>query len=274
MEPVYLNPSQISALNAQAANTIWRYPILAMGHKNWYGIFKVSTAGLIHFYGNTHTGWQHIIDRHGYYSEELYFGDGSLSNPSKFPPGGIPVFDWSRIADEILLNGQIDQRPHQDEGLFIKYKGVCDGMEFSLILYRGTNIVHSLYPKKHMVAGIKKPKTGDLRRAFKLVNASTNITSDWLVVNVPYVDFKMIVRYILIFRIDLHAGIGEAHLQVNAKDGHPLYCCYALAPLTVTLKREDVISETIEFTRFVNTLGRFDDLSTLEEVIMKIENQA
>src|SRR6185312_12544061 len=282
MNPVYLNANQIVALEKQAADLIWRYPVFAVSHNGWDRIFRVSLAGLIHFYENTHTGWQHVIDRHSYFSDELYFGKDSIGNPSKFSPGGVPGIDWVQVADEIFTQGAVSDKSHKDEEMFVKYIGQSasfpgsDGKpsNFNLVMYRGTKIVHSLYPQKHLIAGMPKPRMHDLRRAFKAVTAERNMTADWLVVRVPYVNEQLLERYIIIFKISLADGQGFAHLQVNRMDAVPLYSIFQLAPLNAHISREDVLRETIDFTRFVNTLGRFDDLSCLEDVIMQIEKEA
>lgn len=88
--------------------------ILAAMRKEWYGIMRVSSSGLIHIHGNGDTGWAHIISRHSYYSNDLYFGEGALGEPSRFQSSGIPIFDWTQIADDVFLLGEIDTNAHPD----------------------------------------------------------------------------------------------------------------------------------------------------------------
>lgn len=91
---------------------------------NWVSVIKVSyPTRLIHFNGNSDTGWQHILDRHNLYSDHNYFGVGAIGNPSKFNGNVVPIIDFVSVADDVFLNGIKDEKLHPDIVLFDKYKG-------------------------------------------------------------------------------------------------------------------------------------------------------
>lgn len=154
----YLSQDLISRMIIEAKDPIWKKGIVIGMGSNWYDIVAVSPLDIIHFYGNTDTGWQHINNRHNFYSNALYFGKDALGNPSKFSHTSMPIEDYLRIADDVFSAGTIDTKPHPDDKHFVKYigkssryggyKGVVK--EFVLILYRGTKIVHSVYPQKNV----------------------------------------------------------------------------------------------------------------------------
>ena len=72
--------------------------VMAKFTKHWYDVFTISPLGLIHIQGNQDTGWKHIMDRHGYFSDQSYFGEGALGNPNKFTRSSIPINDYLFIS--------------------------------------------------------------------------------------------------------------------------------------------------------------------------------
>lgn len=144
--------------------------------------------------------------------------------------------------------------------------------DFVLILYRGTKIVHSLYPKKDLEAGRPKRILENLSRDQNLIRAEKLLVSDMLTVHLPYVNRQQIQRYIIILRINLETQRGNFHVQANLPNGDPYFCTAALMGFGVKLTWQEVHASSIEFTRFLNRLG-IADLTAIERVILDIEKQ-
>jgi len=220
-----------------------------------------------------------MISRHGFYSDDLYFGDGALGNPSRFQPSSLPIYDWVQIADDVYQYGQIDDRAHPDAAQFVKYTGQSasyegsngKALDFTLILYRDTKIVHSLFPRKDMVPGMAKSKLKKIKRALNLAKAETTLWYDWLTIEIPYVDKDITERYVIIVRIDLENMHGKAHLQINWPNGQPRYSINVLMEFDVALNKADVETNNIEFTRFFNSFVKFGNFEHIEEIMMRTE---
>ena len=278
----YLTLDLIQLVQRKAADPIWRMGIFAGSHQNWFSILKISPIGLIHIYGNRDTGWAHIISRHSYYSDDLYFGDGSLGNPSRFQSATTAIFDWVRIADDVFNNGQVDEREHPDAAQFIKYTGRSANYEgangkeldFILILYRDTKIVHSLFPKKDMVPAGKRSKLKQFKRSISDATASTTYWYDFLTITIFYLNSELTARYLIIVHIDLETMKAKLHLQANWPDGKPCYCISELMAFSVDVRKEDVETNNIEFIRFFNSFIKFTDFSQIEKIMLDIEKES
>jgi len=280
MPKAYLTPSMIDRMLMQAQNPIWKMGVLAGSHKGWLSIIAVSKLNLIHFYGNTDTGWQHIIDRHGHYSDKNYFGDGAVGNPHKFKENTLAIFDFVNIADDVFQNGILDTRPHPDSLLFEKYKGKSARFtssngsfkDFFLVLYRNTRIVHSVYPAKHL--DIKPPKRilPEFARCRDKISAEKRIVDDVYTITVPYENAAGVIRYVFIIRLNENSLICKGYLQVNYANGAPYFSLYPnLFEFPANFEfASPPISDDINFTRFLNSLG-YADFSELEKLIREVE---
>ncbi|MCC8423576.1 hypothetical protein [Mucilaginibacter sp. UR6-11] len=275
----YLTRDLIKWVEQQAKDPIWQMGVLASFKKQWYGIMSISAAGLIHIHGNRDTGWAHIISRHSYYSNDLYFGLGALGEPSRFQNTGIPIFDWRQIADDIFVQGNIDTKEHQDAALFVKYTGSSsrftssngESKDFILILYRDTRIVHSLFPKKSLQPDTPKSKLREFKRALDYISVERPMLGDHLTMRIPYLNEELTERYVIVVHIDLNTMQSLAHLQVNWPNGQPRYSIHTLLIFDVRLDKADVDANTIEFTRFINSFTKYSDFEHIEEVMARTE---
>lgn len=279
MTKKYLTPELIQHIQQKAKDIIWKIGVQSAFKKEWYSILSVSLLDLIHFHGNEDTGWEHAMKRHGYYSNEPYFGKGALGEPSKFKSTGTPIFDWVQIADDVFSMGELDTRDHPDSDLFVKYTGKSNRFEgsngemkdFSLILYRDTKIVHSIFPKKDMEERVIKSKLKDIKRAPDLVTAEWHIARSRLIIRIPYINRYKIVRYTIIIATELETIFCKAHLQINWPSGNTRYSMYTLMTFNIRLKREDIQTNNIEFTRFLNTFTEYGDFRHIEGFIERTE---
>ena len=119
---------------------------------NWKEVVTVSDKGLILIKGNCETGYQHIKERHDFWSIKSYSDGKKFEAQSKFPKYIYPI-DFIKIADAIYsLENLVIKNEHPDADKYEKYKGQYqfDGENFedvNLILYKNTKIIHSLFPQ-------------------------------------------------------------------------------------------------------------------------------
>lgn len=113
---------------------------------------------LIFVVGNEHTGFDHLNDRHSYFSNENYwtlseYGNYKLDNPSKFNPEMIPIVDYLKIAEAIFYEQNKNITKNNRPDLFDKYTGYytfTDGIseKYHMLTYKDTKIVHTFFPDK------------------------------------------------------------------------------------------------------------------------------
>lgn len=281
MQKQYLTSDMIYKIEKKAKDPIWQMGALASFKNQWYDILSISPRGLIHIHGNKDTGWAHIMSRHSYYSNDLYFGRGALGDPSKFRSSDIPIFEWRQIADDVFFSGKMDTKEHPDAALFIKYIGKSsrftgsngENKDFVLILYRDTRIIHSIFPKKSLQPDTPKSKSRSFKRALDYIKVEKPLSSDFLTIRIPYVNAQLIERYVIIVHIDLSTMRGLTHLQVNWPNGQPIYSILTLLSYNFHLNKADVESNNIEFSRFINSFTKYVDFSHIEEVMTRIEKE-
>lgn len=281
MSKNYLTPMMIQAVLAHASSPIWQMGILASLKQNWFDILSVSPAGLIFIHGNQDTGWAHIMSRHSYYSDELYFGAGALGNPSRFNSREVPIFDWSKIADDIFLQGNIDTKEHPDAHRFTKMIGRSSSFsgsqdiekDFILILYRNTPIVHSLFPKKSLQSDLPTSKLLDFKRHLKGVKAKKYLFGNTLTLFIPYLDKYQIERYQIIIQINLKTMLAFSHLQVNNNKGTPMYCHYNLLEFDFNGELAATIQNESKLPHFINSFCRYADFQDIEELMIAVETR-
>ncbi|MFI5138532.1 MAG: hypothetical protein ACHQIM_11965 [Sphingobacteriales bacterium] len=277
----YLTPELIRHIEQKATDPIWKMGVLMGGHKTWYSILALSPNNLIHFYGNRDTGWEHVISRHSFYSNDLYFGEGALGDPSRFHTGGIAIFEWVQIADDVYSRGNIVEGEHPDAALFVRYTGQSNRYagsngemkDFNVILYRGTKIVHSIFPKKHMQKpDTPKTKLRDLKRGLDWISAKKKLMGNELIIRIPYMNSEITERYVIVICIDLETLRSKAHLQVNYQSGVPFFSVNKLLFFDVkNLDKKDVDEGNIELTRFLNSFCRYADFKEIEKEMKIIE---
>lgn len=165
---------------------------------HWKEIVCVSFKGLVMIKGNSHTGYQHIRERHIFWTTKSYSTGKEFQAQSKFPQNIAPI-DFLKIADKIYsTENLLVKNEHQDSDKFEKYIGeyALDGENLekvNLILYKGTSIIHSLYPQsnKHNNNRSKKkyPYTrGEVQVRVDEFNKITEIF-------VPFLDLNMNQKY-------------------------------------------------------------------------------
>lgn len=262
----YLTPNLIEYILKKAADPIWEMPILSAFTNHWYDVMVVSQFGLIHFSGNADTGWEHIRNRHNLYSDRNYFGKGAIGNPSKFSSKSIPIHDFVRVSDDVFRNGVKDIKEHPDSVIFEKYKGSSnrysgsDGtpVDFFLVFYKGTRIVHSVYPVKSMDERSPKRILGDFARCKTEIKSTKRLVDDWYTIEIPYENRRGVIRYVIILRLQEKTNIARFYIQVNNLQGVPLYTHF----------KYEIIQEKINLTGHPN-----NDNTVLQKLLLGLQYQ-
>jgi hypothetical protein len=116
-------------------------------------IFRISLpTGLIMIRGNKYTGLDHIEERHRFGQQTWREDKDELIVSSEFRFGVSP-FDLIHIAESVYKpdNSRLDLNNRPDEfdlyvGTHIYKNG--DPADFRLLTYKGTSIIHTLFPVK------------------------------------------------------------------------------------------------------------------------------
>jgi hypothetical protein len=189
----------------------------------------ISSKGLIFIYGNKHTGAIHINDRHGYFSNrsdwtrDRQLGRVFPDNPSKYPKNSLPIDDYRKIADDIYVSSN---KVRCEDETFEMFTGISkqlegEDMPFNMLLYKGTKIVHSLYPKQKKYNRIKKTSVNLKKRD---LTVATTPLEEVLIASLPYTDINDVVRFVIIVKLDNRTKIREIWIEVTTPQGCPMYC--------------------------------------------------
>lgn len=206
------------------------------------------------------------MDRHLYFSNrsDWYInqeGKYELDNPSKFSKESRPLFDYQAIAEDIFKPENQVESKHPE--LFEKYTGLSTRMEntslqFHLIVYKDTKIVHTLFPQKKNFN--KRQKILNFRRGN--LNVKTKlIDKRFLIAKYRYYDAKDIVRYIIIIRLDNQTKILTTFVQINSFNGQPVYTQQvAQTVLQDKMTPEDYFNsvENVDLSKVERAIKKFD----------------
>jgi hypothetical protein len=179
---------------------------------------------LIFVEGNEYTGYGHLSDRHSYFSHKNYWnilddGTSKLDNPTKFHPAMMPIVDYIKIAETIFIEENKNVTKNSRPDVFDKYSGYYnysegESLKYHLLTYKGTNIVHTLYPdkKKHN----KKPRCRFGKGVVSTVLKFPEGTNDIIV---PYENKDGVTAYSILFRKHYAERIEKLGIQRHDKEG-------------------------------------------------------
>ena len=262
----FLSEEDIAIVLRKSQDLIYRMPgvIGAFSNSNPLTISSISDKGLIFIWGNKDTGVTHIMERHEYYSNraDWYLDENNqtqIDNPSKFSKNSQPLSDFKAISDEIF---KPENKKESKYNLFEKYSGVSSRienmeMEYHLILYKNTKIVHTLFPQKKTFNKRKKIlnfKRGDLK-------VVTKPDERFLIANYPYFDANRTVRYIIILRLDNQTKILKTFVQINNIEGQPLYSeqlAQTILPNAMQPKQYFYSVENVDLSKVEKAIVKFD----------------
>jgi len=225
MEKLF-SPEDIAAIKEDAAenfDTYWDVRV-ATGNATERTIMTISKLkDLIFVTGNEHTGWEHLRDRHAPYSFRNYWmlnskGVMKLQDPSKFHPEMMPILDYVKIADAIFTeenrNTEKNKRPNLFDVYIGSYSFKQECVNYRLVLYKETKIVHTLFPET------SNYKTGNSTKYAK-GTASTGFIfpPGYNDLRVPYLNAKELPAYSILFRKFLSEMIERVMIVVHDATG-------------------------------------------------------
>lgn len=219
-------------------------------------------SGLVLAYGNEHTGWKHISERHSLTSRKPYWNEkGKIDNPTKLPLGTTPR-DCFKLALQIFTpkNRTISKRPDD----FDLYTGSCvtrkgKSHECALLTYKGTGVIHSFFITENHKP-YNKEKILNLRQGWS--SGSHNLQSCIQNITIPYYDAANNVRYVVIVRNLEVEGIEKWYIQVNTEDGTPYLTTFIEEkPLK---QRMDIGDRTVHVD--------FSNITWIEKIIKRIQD--
>lgn len=146
-------------------------------------VLKVTPVnGVIIIQGDSHTGFKHVHERHDFDSGQTHWkvvnGDIKIGNPSSFSIKSLPIIDYSNIADVLFDVKYLDNEKNKSPDLFDYYTGEVDNdvngkQPYILLTYKGTPILHTLFPKSRINNPTNKEnkilpfRRGDVNGEFK-----------------------------------------------------------------------------------------------------------
>jgi hypothetical protein len=263
----------LSALDIQAVRkTLGRFEFQmgAIGmfrHDNPLHVCFLSPRSMVFIYGNDHFGTIHINHRHGWFSDGAEWrkepsGREFLDNPSKLSMHSVPFDEYRRIADEIYQPA--NRVLSKTEGVFEKYTGACayEGKKdavFHLLVYKGTKIVHTLFPQgkqfnrvKKNILNYKKDKLTVDEKPFRHL----------VIGKQPYYNAEFVIRYIIIVVLNNETGRRQIWIETTTRAGNPMYSVKV---------QEAEGNQPMDGERFFRGL-EFADYSGLEKWIRKFDD--
>ena len=175
--------------------------VMNVSRLKYNDVVTISSKGLILAKGYSETAYEHIRERHLYWSFNPYPVGNEFQAQSKFPQHIAPVY-FIKIADEIYSSENIIlNNMHLKSDDFEKYQGNCkfDGINdeiTNLILYKGTKIIHSLYPQnKKYNKNKNRTKFPFTRGRVEIRNANSLRTIKEIYI--PYFGLELKLKYVI-----------------------------------------------------------------------------
>lgn len=161
MERILTN-EEISIVNEEfQKNSIYRHSSLRKMYREDFPLTEILSVSeknnLIMIKGNSDTGYDHIRERHNFFTTNIYTktkenGEIGFQNPSKFPSNLAPM-NFLKIADEIFLPiNEVKDNKNEGSIFFDLYVSnvILPNIEkpepVRLLLYKNTKIIHTLFP--------------------------------------------------------------------------------------------------------------------------------
>lgn len=263
---------QIAAIQTEAELELEKYlgGLVIDGEATEISIVTISKdKQLIFVEGNEHSGYNHLKDRHNYFSYKNYWtlNDGKeyrLDNPSKFHPRMMPIVDYVKIADTIFCEENKNITKNHKPDLFDKYTGYYtysenDPEKYHLLTYKDTKIVHTLFPdkKKHNKKIKCRFGKGIVSTKLKFPDAINDML-------VPYEDKNGQTAYSILFRKYYSEKIERLIIQKHNEDAE------VCEQYVIAYKDFD---DFVKFEREDMNSLQYGDLTDLEELINQIDDQ-
>lgn len=258
MEEELFTSAEISSILMESTNPIYQMELLWHPTSSKYQIFKISRKGLIFVHGNSHTGMEHIAERHNITSRKLYFKDGKYDDPTKF---NLAPVEYPWVADVIYDPANLNTEKNKRPDIFDLYIGPFahnsgQVYHYVLLVYKYTGIVHTFFLKHNSKPFNKKVKL-PLRQGW--TSSRWNVMTCMHEYTLHYRDINNGIKVTVLLRSDTFSGFERWYLQVY--NGEEIF-------FTHFVKQESVGKEQCTPLR----MGQLDfqDLSFIDKIIMKI----
>ncbi|NRS90862.1 hypothetical protein HNQ02_003809 [Flavobacterium sp. 7E] len=263
-----LTESEIKLIESEAKNNpIFKFyglKIFNVSKLNYLNIITLSDRNLILIKGNLDTAYEHIKIRHEYWSTQPYPKGEGFQAQSKFPNDIYPA-KFIKIADSIYSpENLIENNDHKDSDKFEKYFGAYsfDNIteeKINLILYKGTKIIHSLYPQSNKYNKNRNRTKYPFSRG--IIQINTNSLNKNKEIHIPYFGTDLKLKYTILIEKFIEKEIEE--WRILAFDGNRNYKFdYYIGEKKISEFRGET-SERISYQHC--------DLKHIEELILQIE---
>lgn len=202
-----LSKNDITEIEYEAqTNPVFRYYGIRVAYRNDFPqnkILRISdNKNLILIKGNTDTGYDHIIERHNFWSTKIYTKIENnqivFQNQSRFPKDQYPLL-FIKIAEEIYTEeNYVKDNSHPEAEKYDLYIGnysfdSIKSEKVKLLIYKGTKIIHSLFPKSdsHNQKRIKN---------FQFTRGKVELNKNE--VYIPYLDIELKVKFAILIEKD------------------------------------------------------------------------
>jgi hypothetical protein len=196
------------------------------------------------------------MHRHNYWSHELSKLHSKFIETSRFEKSAPALLQYSPLAELLYKPDNKTDVENKHPDLFDVYKATVPeylNKEYTLILYKGTKIVHTLFPNEAAKNKAKKK----FRRGEMIVKEHDNNTT---VAVVPYYDSENVARYGFHIQFLEKENIEKLTILVYEND---------IATKVVKLK-DQIHDETFVLFNRLNEI-RYNKLLNVENVIELID---
>lgn len=223
-----LSKNDIREIETEAqTNPIFRYYGIRVPYNKDLSqnkILRISdNKNLILIKGNEDTGYEHIVNRHIFWSTKIYKkieNDQTVfQNQSRFPKDQYPLL-FVKIAEEIYNeDNYVEDNPHEESDKYDLYVGdySFDSVKkekVKLLLYKGTKIIHSLFPKSdsHNQKRVKK---------FPFTRGKVEIHKNETFI--PYLDIELKIRYGILVEKNIEKDTEDINILIFDLDNECFY---------------------------------------------------
>ncbi len=224
---ILLTKEEIAQISKEGLNPILRHPDVINVGRTHTAIIKVTTKnGLIFIKGNNYTGFEHIHQRHDFFSPKFYWKEDTqmksdskirLDNPGKFSSKSIPIFDYVAIADEVFQPNNLNIKGNKRPKDFDIYDGNYthkdgESVNYRLVIYKDSLIVHSLFPTK---------KTFNREKILNYARGpvSATLNNSGLFIKIPYLNHANEVVFRVLIKKVLKENKEECFIEAFDKAG-------------------------------------------------------
>lgn len=254
-------------------------PMLMNITKHPVDIVKVSpNLELIFAKGNKYTGYDHIHLRHEQWTNAPKWIESKdkhgkvslrLQNQGLFRKDSLPFFDYCNIAESVYKKENLNSEKNKRPELFEMYSGEHlhkdnSSQEYNLLVYKGTKVVHTLYPQStknnpKRIKGFKFYRGG--------VSGSWDTMNSIVKIEIPYLNHQDIIKYVFIIRRLLYKKTELGIIQVNDNFGKP-WKSIILGERNIDSQKCGDGLNSMELTGW-----QYADLRGIEKNILEIDKQ-